>query len=74
LTLEGAKGRQGSGLTKAKLNVPESPHCITTLQDTAYDLRASKAAILSEQIDIALLTMPSEMQFSEHAKIAYTSD
>jgi hypothetical protein len=48
----------------------ESPQCITTLADTAYYLRASKVAILSEQIDIALLTMPSEMKYSEHAKIA----
>jgi hypothetical protein len=40
----------------------------------AYVLRASKAAITSEEIDIALLTMPSETQYSEHAKIAYTSD
>jgi hypothetical protein len=52
----------------------ESPHCNTTLEDTAYDLRASKAALPSEQIDTALLTIPSEMQYSEHAKIAYSSD
>jgi hypothetical protein len=52
----------------------ESLHCSTTLEDKANDLRASKAALLSEQIDTALLTMPSEMQYSEHAKIAYISD
>jgi hypothetical protein len=37
-----------------------------------YDLRASKAALLSEEIDTAPLTMPSEMQYSEHTKTAYT--
>jgi hypothetical protein len=41
------------------------------MEDYAYDLRARKVALLLDQIDIAL---PSEMQYSEHAKIAYTSD
>jgi hypothetical protein len=47
---------------------------ISALKDTAYDVWTSKAALLSEQVDIALMTMPSEMQYSEHAKIAYTLD
>jgi hypothetical protein len=45
----------------------ESPHCSTTMEG-----RASKAALLLEQIDIALLTMPSKMQYSDHAKKPYT--
>jgi hypothetical protein len=32
----------------------ESPHCSTTLEDTAYDVRASKPALLLEQLDIAI--------------------
>jgi hypothetical protein len=37
----------------------ESLHCSTTLEDTAYDLRVRKVALLSEQIDTGLLTIPS---------------
>jgi hypothetical protein len=40
----------------------------------AYDVKVSKAALLLELIDTALLTMPSEMKYSKHAIIAYTSD
>jgi hypothetical protein len=50
----------------------ESLHCNTTLGDTAYNLRARKAALPSEHVNIALFTMPSEMLYSEHTKIVYT--
>jgi hypothetical protein len=52
----------------------EFPHCSRTLEDNAYDLRARKVALLSEQIDTTLLRMSSKMLYSEHAKIAYNSD
>jgi hypothetical protein len=39
-----------------------------------YSCTPTTSGPLSEQIDIALLTMPSEMQYSEHAKKANTSD